>query len=195
MKKLYSIEKTKQIIRELGPVLEKIQADYRVPQAVMEAILFREMKEIDLLDAAADFVVRNLILSELTGRRDCSTGYAQIYAYVAINALNFAAKRGIEMPMRLGLPTRRIFDPKSPSDVRSIWLRLNRDVEFNLRMAALNVLAAADEVNGSIDLDSFTADQLKRVFSRYNANTRSITAYGEEVYGYYLRYREADIKI
>ena len=39
-----------------------------------------------------------------------------------------------------------------------------------------------------LTLLDFSPEEMKKVFSRYNANTRKITAYGEEVYNYYLCY-------
>ena len=188
MIRLYSSKKAEKITESLSDILDQIERDYGVPAACMKAVLFREIKEIDLADLAADCIVRSRLLSRLAGRRDSSTGYAQIFAYVAINALNFAAEQGIENAQGLGLPAGFVSDPKNSEDIRIMWLKLNRDRAFNLRMAALNLLAASFEVNGHYDLAHSAPEELKKTFSRYNANTKRITGYGEEVYGYYLRF-------
>ena len=182
MIRLYTPQRVLALIRELSPFIGKISAEYGVPGECVKAVLYREMKEIDLLDAAADAAVR----FGWFGKTDCSTGYAQIFSYVAIRALDFAEKRGIETAENLGIA--RPLSENNPEDVRRIWLRLNEDREFNVRMGTLNLLAAADEVVGNTDFPRFTEEELKKVFSRYNANTRRITAYGREVYGYYLRF-------
>jgi hypothetical protein len=191
MIRLYSEEKTEAILRELGPLIRQVSADYGVPEAAITAILYREIKEIDLLDLAADTAVRLGCFP----KRDSSTGYMQIFGRVAIRALRFAAEHGIEEPARLGMPDG--MDEENPADVRRMWRKLNRDREFNLRMGTLNLLAAAAETVGDTDFEHMNADGMKRTFSRYNANTRSVTSYGEEVWGYYLKYggtrREEDI--
>ena len=180
--RLYPPEKTERIIRELGPLLRQISLDYGVPAAAIMAILRREIGEIDLMDLAADAAVRLGWFS----KKDSSTGYMQIFGRVAVRALRFAAARGIERPERLGMPDG--MDEGNPADVRRMWLRLNRDREFNLRMGTLNLLAAAEEAAGETDFTCLSAEEIKRAFSRYNANTRSVTPYGEEVWEYYLKY-------
>ena len=64
-------------------------------------------------------------------------------------------------------------------------------------MGTLNLLASAAETVGDTGFEHMNADGMKRTFSRYNANTRSVTSYGEEVWGYYLKYggmrREEDL--
>ncbi|MCR4906738.1 MAG: hypothetical protein K6A33_11735 [Clostridiales bacterium] len=182
MIRLYSPAKTEEIIQKLEPVIRQVSADYGVPGAAICAILFREIKEIDLMDAAADAAVR----FGWFGRSDSSTGYMQIFGRVAIRALRFAQEHGIETPDRLGMPDG--LDENVPADVRTMWLRLNRDTAFNLRMGTLNLLAAAHEAAGEADFGRLGADGMKRAFSRYNANTCSVTSYGEEVWGYYLKY-------
>ena len=186
--RIYSPGRTEKIIREMEPAIRKAAQEYGVPEACLKAIMFRETKEIDLFDLAVDLVVRSKHLSRLLHRRDSSTGYMQIFGFVGVNAVNFAIDNGIATGASLGLQEGRRLNVSDPEDVRSIWLRLNRDREFNLRLAALNVLAAAQEVNGSMQFEAFSPEEMKKVFSRYNANTRKITAYGEEVYNYYLRY-------
>jgi len=54
--------------------------------------------------------------------------------------------------------------------------------------ATLNLLVAADEVVGHTDFGSFSDDEIKLVLTRYNANVRHITAYGEEAFEHYKRF-------
>ena len=69
-----------------------------------------------------------------------------------------------------------------------MWRRLSSDVKYNIRLSALNLIAAAEEMNGHTDFARYTKEELELAFTRYNANVRYVTAYGREVYGYYLRY-------
>ena len=182
MIRLYSPARTEKVIRGMDGMIARVSSDYGVPAAAIRAVLYREIKEIDLMDLAADAAVRIGVF----GRRDSSTGYMQIFGRVAVRAMQFAEARGIETPAGLGMPEG--MDPASDADVRRMWLRLNRDREFNLRMGALNLLAAADEAARQTDFSRLSEDGMKRTFSRYNANTTSVTRYGEEVFGYFLRY-------
>ena len=188
MIKLYSLKKTEKIIEEMEPAIRKASGDYHVPEAFIKAILYREIKEIDLVDAGVDVIVKNRTLSKLFKRQDSSTGYAQIYGFVAVNALKFAQEHGLETAENLGFSSDKDLSSRNAEDVRRMWLKLHQDPEFNLRLAVLYMLSAAYEVTGSMDFETFSEDDLMRVFSRYNANTREITAYGEEVFGYYQKY-------
>ena len=185
MIRLYSLRKVDAILKDLSPLADRAAADYGIPAACIRAMLYRETKEIDLFDVAADTAV----LLGLFGRDDCSTGYAQIFSRVAIRALGFAEENGIERASRFGFD--RALSDRDPADVRAVWLRLYRDREFNLRMGTLNLLAAAQEAVGSFDYAGLSPEEMKRAFSRYNANTRTVTAYGEEVFEYYLRFQNA----
>ena len=186
MLRRYTPRRTEEIIASLYPLLDQIEKDYSVPAACMKAVLYREMTEIDLFDAAADLAVRLGWLGRLIGKNDSSTGYAQIFASVAARALRFAEERGIETAEGLGL--KRSPSPEDPGDLREIWLRLNRDREFNLRLAALNLLSAAEEVTGRIDFSSYSPEEIQRIYTRYNGTVPHITPYGEEAYRHYLRY-------
>ena len=182
MIRLYTEKNTEKIVSAMEPVIVRICGEYGVPVPCVKAVLYREIREIDLMDAAADAAVR----LGLFGRKDSSTGYAQIFARTAVRALRFAGERGIETAENLGFPPLPAGD--DPVYTRRIWLRLNRDRVFNLRMGTLNLLAAADEAAGSTDFSRMTAEDLKRVFSRYNSSSCAVSPYGEEVYRYYLRY-------
>ena len=54
--------------------------------------------------------------------------------------------------------------------------------------AALNLLSAAEEKTGRIDFPSYSPEELKLIFTRYNGTVPHITPYGEAVYRHYLRY-------
>ena len=185
MLKLYTPARGESIIKKYDPVIRKISGKYGLPPAVIKAVLYTEMIRIDLLDIAADLAVRMGAFF----KRDSSTGYAQIYGYVAINAANFAADRGIASYASLGLGRRRRrLNPKNPADVRKVWLKIHRDPAANMEFAVLNLLSCAEEMTGRIDFEGYTPEELKLILSRYNGNVKWITSYGEEAYGHYQRY-------
>ena len=190
MFRLYSLNRTQKVISKMEPAIRRVSDEYRVPQSALKAVMYRETKEIDLFDAAADVIVLVKTLGKLLHRTDSSTGYMQIYGFVGVNALNFASDHGIPLPEVPGLSAGRRPDARDAGDVRAVWLKLHGDREFNLRLAALNLLSCAWDMNGSCDFAAFTPEEMKRTFSRYNANTKTITRYGEEVYGYFQEYEK-----
>ena len=207
MKKLYSERQAERMVAGCGDWIHDLSRRYPIPEAVIKAIVYKELTEIDLLDIAADLAVMGYWLRyDLRGRlgfpdpapalrfgpfgkRDSSTGYAQIFAYVGINAINFALDRGLCDSAALKLPAGPRLSPERPEDLRGIWTRLHRDTAFNLELATLNLLSAAEEMTGQIAFDDYTPEELKLVLTRYNADVKHITAYGEAAYGHYLRYR------
>ena len=91
----------------------------------------------------------------------------------------------------LGLQADHRLDEHRASDLFLVWNRLHRDVHMNIEIGALNLLCCADEMTGRLDFSSYTPVDLKRIFTRYNQDTREITAYGEAAYRYYRFYTRA----
>ena len=203
--KLYSPNRAEHILRSLDSEIEGICRMVHLPSAVIKAVLYKEITDIDFFDPLADAIVAfnwqrvHLLnhLPDLEGKQnksgffrkfDSSTGYGQIFARTAILAIRFATTHGIITPETLGLRKGQTFSPDSPADVFEIWKKLHRERSFNLTCSALNLLFAAWEMNGRITFENFSPDEFKRIFTRYNANVRQITPYGEVTYQYYLKY-------
>ena len=212
MHKIYTQKQIEKTIAELAERMAHLEAVYGIPRAYLQAVLFKEMSDADLLDCLADFAVKCYWLQfdvlsffrrvlkmpplrhfpgGLLNKRDSSTGYAQIFGYVAIRAIRYSLAHGLDVDLAsFGLTAGHPLDENIPSDLCMVWRRLNRDVSFNLRLAALNLIAAAEEMTGRMDFSSYSPEEIQLIFTRYNANTRSITPYGREVYQYYLSFRQ-----
>ena len=184
MIKLFSKEKIEQIIRQYDEWIRTVARKYSIPAALIKAVLFQEMTCLDLADVAVDAVVR----SQLFPKKDSSTGYSQIFGYVGVNAINFAIDRGLADAASLGLPTDRRLDPKDQNDVHMVWDLLNRDPRANIEIATLNLLSCAEEMTGRIDFPNYTDDEIRLLLTRYNANVKHITSYGNYVFDHYQRY-------
>ena len=192
MIRLYSPRRVERLLRENAALIDASARRCGVPGAALRAILYKELTEIDLLDVFADLAVGFYWLRydlrkappRLTrgvlGKKDSSTGWAQIFAYVALRALREAKAQGLTVP---DAP-----DGSAPEDLGRVWRRLRRDRAFNLDCCALNLRACALEMTGRCTLDGMGEPELKRVFTRYNADTDRVTAYGEAAYQHYLRY-------
>lgn len=192
---LYSPQMARKIVAENAALIENICAPYHLPSACLKAILLMEIPQIDLKDLIADVTVNlNWQRYSLTKRYspdrhtrnpfrkfDSSTGFGQIFAQVAIDAILFAESMGL--PVFLGI-SGELF-PFRPEDVKRVWKRLKHDKVFNLSCSALNLLHAAFQMTGRIDFENYTDEELKLIFSRYNGNVRTISAYGEKAFQYY----------
>ena len=186
MIRIYSSSRAERIIRKHSPWIRTVAARYKMPASVIQAILFQEMTQIDLWDLAADTAVRLGIF----GKNDSSTGYAQIFGWVGVNAANFAVDLGLTDYDSLGIPSGHRLDPDDPADVRMVWKRLHGSRKANIEFAALNLLCAAREMTGRIDFASYDEEEMKLILTRYNADTRHVTPYGEAAYRNYVRYSE-----
>lgn len=206
---VYSPRRARRIIARLDPWISRLAESYPLPKACLQAILYQEITGIDWLDLPADLAVawywlryrarRFLVQKGLLrralpactpgflGKKDSSTGYAQIFGYVGVDALQFAKARGLPLPEGLD----HVPIPGDPDDLCETWRRLRRDERFNLHLAALNLLSAAEEMTGRMEVAGASPEELQRIFTRYNANTRAITPYGKAVYQHYLAYAGA----
>lgn len=173
------------ILRRCGAWIDTVSRRYQIPGAVIRAILYQEMTTIDLLDPAADLAVQLGLFS----RQDSSTGYGQIFGRTGLRAINFAADRGLTDYASLGLVCDHRLDENDKRDLRLVWNLLHSNWRANIEISALNLLCAAEEMTGRIDFAHYTDGELKLILTRYNANVRHVTAYGEAAFAHYLRYR------
>ena len=166
--------------------IETVARRYSMPSALLKAILYQEMTQIDVLDPVADIAVQ--IAPRYS--RDSSTGYAQIFGRTGLAAVNYAVDRGLATYESLGIDTVRRLDSGNARDVHKVWLKLHRDPHANIEVAALVLLMFADELLGRTDFETFTDDEVKLVMTRYNADVDYVTKYGEQVFGHYKQFRD-----
>ena len=194
MFKLYGKKKAARLIAQCQPQVHALEERFGIPAAALNAILNQEIPEIDLWDMLADQAVllywRAARLFERpprVGKRDSSTGYAQVFASTAIDALNFASEAGIVQYRQLGILVDHRLSRSNWADLRMIWMMLHKNIYFNLLCAALALLSAAQEMTGRIGFDDYTAEEWQLIFTRYNADVKEITAYGRKAYAHFTQ--------
>lgn len=203
MIRIYSDKKACRILAALDPVLLRLQDRYGVPRACLQAVLEQEITGMDIMDWAADMAVELhwlwfrlqrkapfLPAGRILKKRDSSTGYAQVFARTAIQSIHFAYDRNLAAASVLGLPDGCPARPATEEDLCRVWRRLHRDPSFNAEMAALTLLAAAEEMTGRLDFGSCSPEEMQLIFTRYNAHSGHITPYGQQAYRRYLRFSE-----
>ena len=183
MIKCYSQQSAETILSRYRPWIHELCARYGLPDALLRAVLYKEMTEMDRLDLAADIVAASGIFR----KKDSSTGYGQVFGKTAVTAVNFAVDYSLTTYKDLGLPTDRRLDENSVRDCRTVWKCLYKDKYFNIEIAALTLLCAAHEMTGRYDFGSFDEQELKLILTRYNADVKQVTPYGEEVFALYQK--------
>lgn len=147
---------------------------YTISKSYLQTLLFKEIWEYSLDGQIADSAVKSGI------RDDSSTGLGQIFAKVAIGALNNAKI--------LGLATEYDYmDETNPEDISQMWNLLHNDNEYNITMVYYEILNCAGKSGQpQMDFCNYTPAQVKAVLARYNGTGDAAADYGEEVYEYYL---------
>ena len=187
MIRVISQEKAMEILAEQGPWIEEVGRRYQVPPAAIKAVLFKEMIQTDILDPLADLAVE----TGLTSRKDSSTGYGQIFGRTGLLAVNHALDEGLATYASLGLDTDHRLSEKNPEDIRLVWKKLKSDERFNIEICALNLRCCALEMTGRTDFSSFSDEETRLTLTRYNANVRHVTAYGEDAFRLMQMFSEA----
>lgn len=108
---------------------------------------------------------------------DCSTGYCQIFSWVAIDANNWAIDKG--------LITGKIYDKKNRKDIWEVWQKLHNDVEYNIATCALVLLWGVQDILLHENYLNYTPTEIKKVLARYNGTDNAAKEYGERNYGIY----------
>ncbi|MFC4597054.1 glycoside hydrolase domain-containing protein [Cohnella hongkongensis] len=173
---------------------------YSMRKAMLQAILYRELFCEGLEDSAKDGVVISTYaywdaldawealppaLKLITPvpqppilmAEDSSTGYGQIFAATAIDAINFAIQNGINPG--------RLYDKTVRSDMKEVWFLLHDDQVYNIYMCAMVLIQASDYVQQDRDFYNYTESEIKTVLSRYNGTGPAATNYGNETYELY----------
>lgn len=202
MFRVYSHRAARRAIEREGPFIQATAKKYGVPAAWIRSILLKEMTELNVLDLLADLAVRLYYYryrlhgrlpgtrGQVFGKNDSSTGWGQIYAFCAIDSLNFAVDRGIAKYEDFELNPGHRLDRNSPDDRWMIWKCLNEDRHFNIEMCALTLRSCAEERTGRQAAPDFSPEEIKQTFTRYNGNVPHISAYAERAYQYYQEYQE-----
>ncbi|MFE0819588.1 glycoside hydrolase domain-containing protein [Streptomyces sp. NPDC058847] len=140
----------------------------RLRKALVQAPVLWELRKWNVLDKAADEAVKDGNLS------DCSTGWGQIFAWVAIAARNYCIDNGIINGDRL-----------TDDDKASVWERLHDEPTYNITTAAyLTIYNAYQTHVPRPGLDTSDSDT-EKILARYNGTGEGAQKYGRELIGLY----------
>ncbi|GAB1643801.1 glycoside hydrolase domain-containing protein [Krasilnikovia sp. MM14-A1259] len=139
----------------------------RLRKALIQAPVLWELRKLNALDPIADDAVRHGL------KDDSSTGWGQIFAWVAMEARNYCIQQGIINGT-----------PLNGNDKRTVWDRL-QDPNYNITTAAYLTIYNAHQVG--IDRPSLTTGQAdaQKLLARYNGTGDGAEQYGRELVGLY----------
>lgn len=192
----YSNTQALELVLFYDNVITAAAARYDVEKAMVQAVLFQEIRFLNLLDEVDYFVeathtylqVREAYetsarqgplptlppLPPLVYRLDSSTGLGQIFAGTAILAINWQAEQAL-------------YDSEDWHDIQAVWNRLRSDDIYNIHMVAL-VLSHKRSIlreAGSGDEPS-AAD----IMQAYNGTGELSRRYREVVCRYYAAFQQ-----
>jgi peptidoglycan hydrolase-like protein with peptidoglycan-binding domain len=161
----------------------RLARNLRLRKALVQAPVLWELRQFNPLDPIADEAFKAGL------KDDSSTGWGQIYGWVAIEARNYCVEQGL-----LNEPLLTLEDDRS-----TVWTRLHENPEYNIETAAYLTVYNAFQIDlPRPGLDTSDSDS-ERIIARYNGTDEAITEqYGRDVGGvyrvmesYYARHRAA----
>ena len=200
---IYSDAMTLDKVLSLDAYIEKASKKYHVDKAMIQAVLYREIRCYGYDDPIGDAQVRETYAYEhkkeeydewcsnldpknywkqpskqpptrpLKYRSDSSTGAGQIFAATAIDAYNLEYGTN--------------YDKYNWKDKEQFWNKLQDD-QYNVEMAAMVLKLKAND--RGYDINNLSDEQRKLVFSGYNGSGDAAIAYGITAHDYYESFTE-----
>lgn len=188
----YSTEDALDCVLQYDAEITAAAQRYGVEKAMIQAVLFQELRFYGIEDPVADAWVAMTYAEEdrraengsgtageaslfrMIRKQDSSTGIAQIYAKTAIEAHNW--KYGTE------------YDPADIATLEQFWMGLQDDT-CCIDTEAMVLAKIMDDRQVSIPL---TEDETGQVMARYNGTNGWAQKYGEVTARYYAAFQEYD---
>ena len=174
----YSTEDALDCVLQYDAEITAAAQRYGVEKAMIQAVLFQELRFYGIEDPVADAWVAmtyaEASLFRMIRKQDSSTGIAQIYAKTAIEAHNW--KYGTE------------YDPSDIATLEQFWMGLQDDT-CCIDTEAMVLAKIMDDRQVSIPL---TEDETGQVMARYNGTNDWAQKYGAVTARYYAAFQEYD---
>ncbi|MEE1939618.1 glycoside hydrolase domain-containing protein [Streptomyces sp. TRM 70361] len=140
----------------------------KLRKALIQAPVMWELRKFNPLDVAADEAVKAGL------KDDSSTGWGQIFAWVAIEARNYCIRQGVINGV-----------PLTDDDKPAVWRNLHEDPLYNVRTAAYLTIYNAHQLGiARPNLNTGEADT-QALLARYNGTNEDAQQYGRELIGLY----------
>lgn len=160
------------IVLDYDGLITRMARKLQMRKSFIQTVISWEASAENSLDAIQDQRVKNGDID------DSSTGVGQIFAWVAINARNWAINQNyLDDTIR---------DANNKDDINEIWHKLHIDRAFNIETCAYVLKwGAVVEKGYPSNMLNYTESQVKGTIARYNGTNESATKYGERNYTIY----------
>jgi peptidoglycan hydrolase-like protein with peptidoglycan-binding domain len=144
--------------------------ELKLRKALIQAPVLWELRKLNPGDFLADAAVK------AGADSDCSTGWGQIFAWVAIEARNYCVQQDVI--------NGSILDKNNPTHVKSVWNSL-QDTDYNIKTAAYLTIHNAEKI--SLPRPGLTTSEAdsQQLLARYNGTGEAAQQYGRELIGLY----------
>ncbi|MEU1789486.1 glycoside hydrolase domain-containing protein [Streptomyces sparsogenes] len=139
----------------------------KLRKALIQAPVLWELRKLNPLDALADEAVKNGL------KEDSSTGWGQIFAWVAIEARNYCMQQGIINGV-----------PLTSDDKRAVWNNL-QEFEYNIPSVAYLTIYNAHQLGIARPTLTTSQADTQKLLARYNGTDGRAEQYGRELIGLY----------
>ncbi|GGS05304.1 hypothetical protein GCM10010252_49990 [Streptomyces aureoverticillatus] len=143
---------------------------YKFRKALIQAPVLWELRKLNPGDVIADMAVKKGL------KDDSSTGWGQIFAWVAIDARNYCMQQGLIN----GTPLSK----SDKSDVQRVWQHL-QDPNYNIRSVACLTLYNAHQLKMARPGLATSQANTQALLARYNGTGDAAKQYGRELIGLY----------
>lgn len=197
----YSTEECIDIIYRYDSLITRLSNEYRLPKAAIQTILLRELRCYDARDTVAESLVtqqftylhlveeynnletwQQLMIGYPTAPipyvEDASVGYGQIFIETAMEANEWALKKG--------LVNSDDYDYANWKHREKMWVNLKDDNEYNIRMIALVLMWSADEQGLNNQYWLYNEEEIKKMLERYNGFGDDALKYANDTYNCYV---------
>ncbi|MFG2516445.1 glycoside hydrolase domain-containing protein [Streptomyces sp. NPDC048584] len=144
--------------------------ELKLRKALIQAPVLWELRKWNPLDIAADAAVKAGL------KDDSSTGWGQIFAWVAIEARNHCIQQDVI--------NGTLLDKDNPTDVRSVWTSL-QEPDYNIKTAAYLTIYNAHQINLPRPGLNTSETDSQKLLARYNGTGEDAQQYGRELIGLY----------
>ncbi|TWG25844.1 putative peptidoglycan binding protein [Actinoplanes teichomyceticus] len=156
------------VVMNMDWLITNLARQLKIRKALIQAPLLFEVRRYGPDDPIKDELVKR---GQST---DCSTGLAQMWAWVAIEARNYCMDQGIINGTRL----------RNPEDLRAVWDRL-QDPVYNISSVAYLTIYNAFQVHLPRPTVTISYADTQKILARYQGDGPASVGYGQNLIGLY----------
>lgn len=183
MDPIYSANEAVNLVLNNDASISEASNSLKVPKSFIQAILLKEISNIDAGDAIADKLVENYYNKKANAdKEDSSTGLGQIFAKTAIRSHN--------QLVSLSIINENNINESDINARKEVWFKLKDDNDYNIKAVAKTIKANATYKGIASQLYEIDDNKKQSLFAAYNGSGPEATKYGSQVLKYQKQFEE-----